>query len=152
MVCSCRRSSGSIPAHMDGCPRVEVTMNIPSISEIGSDLIGRLHGPFAFRFVLQPIMASIFAIRDGVLDAYEGKPAYLWGVLKQPAGRGDLLREGLRHDLRIIVLGVVMELLYEVIVFKRIQPLQLVMVVLGLAFVPYLILRGPANRIARRWI
>jgi len=129
-----------------------MAMNIPSITEIGSDLIGRLHGPFAFRFVLQPVMATVFAVRDGVLDAYEGKPAYLWSVLKHPDGRGELLRQGLRHDLRIIVLGVVMELLYEVIVFKRIQPLQLVVVVLGLAFVPYLILRGPANRIARRWI
>jgi hypothetical protein len=39
-----------------------------------------------------------------------------------------------------------------VIVFKAIQPLQLVVVVLGLAFVPYVILRGPVNRIARRWI
>jgi hypothetical protein len=129
-----------------------MAMNIPSITEMGSDLIGRLHGPFAFRFVLQPTMAAIFAVRDGVLDAYQGRPAYLWSVLKHPAGRGDLLREGLRHDLRIILFGVVMELLYEVIVFKRIQPLQLVIVVLSLAFVPYLIIRGPANRIARRWI
>jgi hypothetical protein len=54
--------------------------------------------------------------------------------------------------LRVIALGVVMELLYEVIVFKAIQPLQLVVVVLGLAFIPYVILRGPVNRIARRWI
>jgi hypothetical protein len=46
----------------------------------------------------------------------------------------------------------VMDLIYQVIVFKTIHPLQLVVIVLGLAFVPYVILRGPINRIARRWI
>jgi Ca2+/Na+ antiporter len=137
---------------MDGCPRVEVTMNIPSISEIGSDLIGRLHGPFAFRFVLQPIMASIFAVRDGVRDAKKGRPAYFWRVVANPVERRDLLSEAWHHVRRVIVLGVVMEVLYEVIVFKRIQPLQLVVIVLGLAFVPYVLLRGPVNRIARRWL
>jgi len=127
-------------------------MNIPDITEISSDLIGRLYGHFSFRFVLQPIMAAIFAVRYGVEDAKRGRPAYFWRVVANPAERGELLREGFHHMLRVIVLGTVMELLYEVIVFKAIQPLQLVVVVLGLAFVPYVILRGPVNRIARRWI
>jgi hypothetical protein len=127
-------------------------MNIPSISEIGSDLIGRLYGPFSFRFVLQPMMAAFFAVRYGVRDAKRGRPAYFWTVVANPAERRALLREGWHHVLRVIVLGVVMEVLYELIVFKTIQPLQLVVVVLGLAFVPYVLLRGPANRIARRWI
>jgi hypothetical protein len=97
-------------------------------------------------------MAAIFAIRDGVQDAKRGRPAFSWRVMTASAERGALLREALRRDLRLIVLGVVMELLYQMIVFQRIQPLQLVVVVLGLAFVPYLLLRGPANRIARHWI
>jgi len=127
-------------------------MSIPSITDFGADLIDRLSGPFSFRFVLQPIMAAIFAVRDGVRDAKRGVPAYFWRVVANPAERRALLREGWHNTVRIIVLGVVMELLYEVIVFKTIQPLQLVVVVLGLAFVPYVLLRGPANRIARRWI
>ena len=127
-------------------------LNIPSITEIGSDLIGRLHGPFSFRFVLQPVMAAFFAVRDGIQDAARGRPAYFWRVVSHPAERREMLREAWHRVLRVIVLGVVMEVLYELIVFKTIQPLQLVIVVLGLAFVPYVILRGPANRIARRWI
>src|SRR5262245_997602 len=127
-------------------------MNLPSITEIGSDLIGRLHGPFAFRFVLQPIMAAAFAVRDGITDARLGRPAYFWRVVNNPAERQALLREGWHRVLRVIVLGVVMEVLYEVIVFGRIQPLQLVVVVLGLAFVPYVLLRGPVCRLAKRWI
>jgi hypothetical protein len=127
-------------------------LNIPSITEIGSDLIGRLHGPFSFRFVLQPVMAAVFAVRDGIQDATRGRPAYFWRVVSHPSERREMLRGAWHRVLRVIVLGVVMEVLYEVIVFKTIQPVQLVIVVLGLAFVPYVILRGPANRIARRWI
>jgi hypothetical protein len=127
-------------------------LDIPSLQEFGSELIGRLHGPFAFRFVLQPLMASIYALRVGVKDAREGKPAYFWSIVANPAGRRELLREGLHHVLRVIEIGVAMELLYELIVFKAVRPLQLVVVVLGLAFVPYLLLRGPINRIARLWI
>jgi hypothetical protein len=37
-------------------------------------------------------------------------------------------------------------------VFRGVHPLQLVVIVLLLAFVPYLLLRGPVNRIARRFM
>jgi hypothetical protein len=126
-------------------------MNIPSITDFASDLIDRLHGPFSFRFVLQPIMAAIYAVRDGVLDAYEGKPAYFWSILSKP-GRRAHISEGWHRVLRVIVLGVVMDVLYQLIVFKTIYIPQLVTIVLGLAFVPYLLLRGPINRLARHWI
>jgi hypothetical protein len=33
-----------------------------------------------------------------------------------------------------------------------IYPFELVVIVLALAFVPYVIVRGPINRIARAWI
>jgi len=127
-------------------------LGIPSLPEFASELMGRVDGPFAFRFVLQPIMAAIYAIRDGVADARDARPAYLWSILTEPAGRRALLREGWHHVVRVLVLGVVMDVLYQVIVLKAIRPLQLVVIVLGLAFLPYLLLRGPVNRIARHWI
>jgi len=132
-------------------PPSGLPMNIPSIPEFTSDLIDRLHGPFSFRFVLQPVMAAIYAVRDGVLDAYEGKPAYFWNVLTH-SGRRAQLATAIHRVLRLIVLGVVMDVLYQLIVFKTIYLVQLVVIVLGLAFVPYVLLRGPINRIARRWI
>ena len=44
----------------------------------------------AFRFILQPVMAAIFAIRDGMKDARAGRSPYFWTVLHDPcsAGRG----------------------------------------------------------------
>jgi hypothetical protein len=114
------------------------------------ELFGRLHGPFAFRFVLQPVMAGLLALHDGLSDARQGKPPHFWTMLTQPSQRMALLREGWHRVARLLVLGVVMDVLYQVIEFKTIHPLQLVVIVIGLAFVPYLLLRGPINRIASR--
>jgi hypothetical protein len=123
-----------------------------TLTQFASNLIGRLHGPFSFRFVLQPTMAMIYAALDGFADAREGKPAYFWSILSEPKPRWDRLREGWSRVARVILLGVVMDVIYQLIVFKSIHPLELVVIVLALAFVPYLLLRGPINRLASYWI
>ena len=116
------------------------------------DLIGRASGPFAFRFVLQPAVAMLYAIRDGVKDARAGRPAYFWSLLTEDGHRGERLHEGWAAVARVIGLGAVIDLIYQIMVFRSVHPLQLVVIVLLLAFVPYLLLRGPVNRIARRFM
>lgn len=118
-----------------------------------SDLVGRLTGPMTFRLILQPIMASIAAYADGVKDAKNGRPAYFWALFTQGAAeRKRLLDEGWKATLRIILLGVGMDFIYQIIVFGRVYPAELIVVAFVLAFLPYLLLRGPINRIARRWV
>ena len=121
------------------------------LTQFVSDLIGRLHGPFSFRFVLQPLMALIYAARDGLADARSGRPPYFWTMLTRPAERSRLVREGGKAVTRVILLGVAMDTIYQLIVFHWIHPVQLVVIVLGLAFLPYVILRGPFARIASLW-
>jgi hypothetical protein len=122
------------------------------MTRIWTDLTARLTGLFAFRFVLQPVMGLFFAWRDGVHDAKTGRPPYFWALFSQPDERTRLVQEGLRKIGRVIVLGIVMEVLYQLIVLRWIYPLELVIMVVGLAVLPYLLLRGPINRIARHWL
>jgi len=117
-----------------------------------TDLIGRLTGPMTFRLILQPLAAGLQAVRDGIKDAKEGRPAYFWAIFTDRGERRRLLKEGWSAVLRIIVLGVVMDLIYQWRVFGTVYPLELIVVALLLAFVPYLLLRGPVNRIARLWL
>jgi lauroyl/myristoyl acyltransferase len=42
-----------------------------------------------------------------------------------------------------------MDLIYQVIVLRWFYPLEALIVALVLAFLPYILLRGPVNRIAR---
>lgn len=116
-----------------------------------TDLLARPSGPLAFRFVLQPTMAAIAAIMDGLKDARTGRSPYFWTVLANPAERMERLREGLRSTSRIIVLGLVMDAAYQIIVFRTFYPVEAVVIAIALAFVPYLLIRGPAARIARLW-
>src|SRR5258705_186606 len=50
------------------------------ITRFWSEIAARPIGPMAIRLYLQPIMATIFAIRDGWHDAEQGKPAYFWAL------------------------------------------------------------------------
>jgi hypothetical protein len=115
-----------------------------------TDLIHRTTGPMTFRFILQPLMAIFYAYRDGMHDAQAGRPPYFHTILTGRGQRGELLREGLRAVSRVVAFGVVMDTIFQIIMFRRIYPLELVVIVLLLAFVPYLLFRGPINRLARR--
>jgi hypothetical protein len=115
-------------------------------------LIGRVDGPFTFRLLIQPTVAAIFAIRPGWRDARENRPPYLWSILTEPATRHDLLRQGLADVGKVFIVAVVLDLTYEAIVYRWVYPGQALIVAAVLAFIPYLLIRGPANRIARRSI
>ena len=54
----------------------------------------RIGGPMTFRLILQPAMAALLAVRAGLKDAREGRPAYFWAALTDEGQRGALLQEG----------------------------------------------------------
>jgi hypothetical protein len=37
------------------------------------DLIDRLHGPFTFRLIVQPLSSALIACRAGLRDAHAGR-------------------------------------------------------------------------------
>jgi hypothetical protein len=113
------------------------------------NLVDRPDGPMRFRFVLQPVMAIIAAVRDGRKDARAGRPPYLMTLVNNPQARVGLLNEGLNATARIILLGVVMDVIYQAIVLKTFYPNEALVIALLLAFVPYLILRGLVLRLFR---
>ena len=113
---------------------------------IWEDLIGRVAGPMHFRLFLQPAMATIFAIRDGIRDARNGEPAYFWSLFTEPRRRSYRIRAGWKAVCRICILAIAMDVIYQVIALHRIYPGEVLLVAAGLAIVPYLLLRGPINR------
>ena len=67
-----------------------------------------------------------FAIRDGVKDAREGRPPHFWRMVTGPPEARKRLR--------------------------WVYPIEAMTTAAFLAIVPYLVVRGVVNRIARRWI
>jgi hypothetical protein len=105
-----------------------------------------------FRFLLQPVMASLFAIRDGIKDGRTGRSPYFWTVLHDKTKRRNRLREGLKATSRIIILGLIMDAIYQFRVLGTFYPGEAIIIALLLAFIPYLLLRGPVARITRWWM
>jgi hypothetical protein len=63
--------------------------------------------------------------------------------------RAERLSEGLAATARIILLGLAMDVIYQYLVFQTFYPAEALVVALLLAFVPYLLIRGPVTRIVR---
>jgi tryptophan-rich sensory protein len=113
------------------------------------DLLQRPDEVMRFRFILQPAMAVLAALHDGIQDAKLGRSPYLWTLLNSAAERSGRLAEGVIATARILLLGLCMDTVYQLIVFKTFYPAQAVIVAIVLGFIPYLLLRGPIARIAR---
>jgi hypothetical protein len=120
-----------------------------TIRRLSYDLFERTDAPMRFRFVLQPLMAAIVAVHDGREDARAGRPPYFVTMLRNARERVGLLREGLNATARIILLGLVMDVIYQALVLKTFYPNEALAIALLLAFLPYLIIRGLVLRIAR---
>jgi len=114
-------------------------------------IAARPYGPLAFRFYLQPLVAIIYATRDGLADARGGKPAYFWALFSEAAQRRRLLQEGWRSVGKVLIFAAVVDVVYQAMVLRTFHPLDTMIVAALLALVPYVLVRGPINRIAK-WI
>ena len=126
-----------------------------NLGRLWRDILDRPGGPMTFRFILQPAMAIIAALRDGIKDARTGRRPYVWALIhgvRDPQGRCGRLWEGIVSTARIIILGVVMDVIYQWRVLDTFYPIQAAVIAILLAFVPYLVLRGPFERIAYHWV
>ena len=119
---------------------------------IWRDIAERPSGPMSFRFLLQPTMAFIAALHDGIQDAKVHRVPYLRAILRDSIERGDRLREGLFATARIILLGIGMDAIYQWRAIGNFYPGEALLITFLLAVLPYLLLRGPISLIARRFV
>src|SRR3954462_12143239 len=94
-------------------------ITVEVVLRIFRDLFNRPSEPMSFRFILQPVMALIAALRDGVKDARTGRPPYFWTIMSEPGKSAGRLREGLNATAGILLLGLVMDVIYQIMVLKR---------------------------------
>lgn len=122
------------------------------LTRMWHNMLDRPGGPFVFRFVLQPVMATLAALRAGIHDARIGREPFLRAVFTDPAQRRGRLDEALIATARIVLLGLAMDTVYQVIEFDSFHPVEAVVIALLLGVLPYLLLRGLVTRIALRWV
>jgi hypothetical protein len=114
-----------------------------------ADITSGRHAPFAFRFIVQPLVAAFFAYRAGRQDALAGRPPYFWRFVTDPGQRRALALEAWKHVGKVLVVALVIDAVYQVIVLRWIYLGEALMVAMVLAVLPYALLRGPVNRLLR---
>ncbi len=110
------------------------------------NFIARTTGPMNFRFLIQPAIAVLLAVRSGLKDAREKKPPFFWALLSKRKLRRPLIQAGARDLSRVFILAVMLDFTYQLIMQKGVYMLELLFTAILLAVVPYLLVRGPLNR------
>jgi hypothetical protein len=122
---------------------------VPIFARILSNLGGRIVGPMALRFIVQPFVTATLAVRAGLAGRGTGYPPFFRAIATNPAHRRGLLLEGIRAVAKVFVVALVLDVIYQVIVFRWVYPFEALLVAFLLTCVPYLLMRGPAARLFR---
>ena len=111
------------------------------------NFLERPSGPIDLRFFLQPLIASFFAIRAGVKDAKLARPAFLWTLMIDASSRSLLIHQTWKDIGKVFIVATCLDAIYQVIMVNGIFLFELIFTASLLAVVPYVLLRGPVNRI-----
>ena len=123
---------------------------VQMFSEGVDQLLGRAGGPLHFRLIMMPTVVTILAILAGMRDARDGNPPFLHTLVTNPAMRPAVIRSGLKDVGRVFVVAVTLDTIYQLAFLHAFHIIQLLIVAVGCAFVPYIIVRGPVTRLMRR--
>lgn len=102
------------------------------------------------RILIQPTIALLFAIRAGLRDARENKPPFLSTLIFGAINRRLLFKTMWKDVGKVFLCALIVDGIYQIIMFKIFFPLQAFCVAFVLAFFPYLIARGLVTRIANQ--
>lgn len=114
------------------------------------DLWARFTGMGRIRFILQPLIALLISRHDGLRDAEKGRPPFLSGLIFRYQGQP-------RHSLRgaaasignLLIVAILMDLLFQFLIFREVHPLAALLIGPLLIAAPYAVGRAWTNRFAR---
>src|SRR4051794_16214581 len=104
---------------------------------VWTNMMARPKGPLFFRFVFQPAVAVLLAIRAGIRDSKAKRPAYLWAIFTHPEQRSILFKEGWKDIAKVFCLATVLDVIFQLIIFRWIYPLESLLIASALSILPY---------------
>ena len=118
--------------------------------EIAAGFMTRLDGPFSLRFFLQPAMAIMFAVKDGLKDGRTGQDHYLWSLLFRPGQRRERIASAWASIGKVSIMAFVLDSLFQWVAMGQIKLTASLLMALFLCVIPYSLLRGPVSRLTER--
>ena len=117
--------------------------------EFLEDLPRRFTGPGRLRFVLQPTLAIALGVRAGLADARAGNPPYLFGLAFASGRRRELLRSGLAAIRNLLAMGIVLDLVFQLVLYGAVHPGAALVIGPILICAPYAVSRALTTRVRR---
>jgi hypothetical protein len=124
-------------------------VTLANLQRIWRNVADRPGAMLSFRFILQPSVAAVAAVNDGLKDVRNGRSPFLRAILREPEKRTARLCDGLNATARILLLGIAVDAVYQLMEFEHFYPVEAVLVALLLAFIPYCLARGVTVRFWR---
>jgi hypothetical protein len=113
------------------------------------ELLGRASGPLHFRLFIMPIVVTVLAIRAHLRDVREGRSTKVGAFFNDPVERRRLVRSGLKDFGKVFLVACVLDTTYQLVFLRAFFPVQLLIVAVMSAIVPYALIRGPVTRLVR---
>lgn len=122
------------------------------MSEVGffEGIARELAGPGRFRLLVQPLMALALGVRLGIADAKEGKPPFLFRLLKTSQRPWALLRGSLWDVAVPLTLAVGLDAVLQYLALGFVRPIAALTVAALLVWIPFALSRAITNRVWRR--
>jgi len=118
------------------------------MDRIVQGIVARVTGPMSFRFMLQPAVAILLGVRDGLADAKAGTPPFIYDLLFSPKDRSRDLKSALKSLLKPIVVATILDCIAQYLIFKHVRLIPALLVGTLVMGLPYALARGITNRIA----
>ena len=111
------------------------------------ELPARFTGPGRLRFILQPTIAVLLGVRGGLADARAGHSPYLSGLIFSTGRRTELLRSGMAAIRNLLAAGIILDLVFQLVLYRSVHPGAALVVGPILICAPYALSRALSNRL-----
>jgi hypothetical protein len=116
-----------------------------------AELPQRFTGSGRLRFILQPMIAIILGIRSGRADAKARNPPYLFALIFGAGRRRELLRNGLATISTLLAMGIIMDVIFQQVLYRSVHPGAALLIGPILICFPYMLSRELTTRITQ-WV
>ena len=100
------------------------------------------------RLLIQPLMASVLAIRAGLRDTREHRPPFFWATVFDADRRDEMLRQGWKDIGIVFVAAVGLDIVFQLMTTRGVHFGLALPLAIMVALIPYLMLRAIVGRIA----
>lgn len=113
------------------------------------DLVARTTGPMWFRLIIQPLVAVYFGVRAGLSNARAARGPDQ-AVDAAAPDRKALLHQALRDVGKMFLVGVGLDVVFQLIALRTVYPMEALVVGFFLVAVPYQIVRSLVAAVASK--